>query len=101
MKSGYNVFWSENALIDLKNIIEYLSENWTDKEIKNFAIKLEKRVSIIKQNPQLFPKTAKRKGIRRSVLTKQTVLYYISDNESITFLALFDSRKDPKKFKLK
>jgi plasmid stabilization system protein ParE len=34
MKSGYKLFWSDRALDDLRNIIDYLTETWTQKEIK-------------------------------------------------------------------
>jgi len=43
MKSGYKLVWSESALADLRNIIDYLTENWTQKEIRTFAKKLDKR----------------------------------------------------------
>ncbi len=31
MRSGYKLKWSDRALADLKNIIEYLTENWTQR----------------------------------------------------------------------
>lgn len=37
MRSGYKLFWSDTALNDLQNIINYLTEHWTQKEIKSFA----------------------------------------------------------------
>jgi plasmid stabilization system protein ParE len=99
MKSGYKIFWSEAALSDLQNIIDYLSENWTLKEIQNFAKRLDKRVDLIALNPKLFAKTSKRKNVRRSVLTKHTVIYYESNEATVTILSLFDSRQNPKKLK--
>lgn len=99
MKSGYKIFWSEAALSDLQNIIDYLSENWTSREIQNFAKRLDKRVDLIALNPKLFAKTSKRKNVRRSVLTKHTVIYYESDEATVTILSLFDSRQNPKKLK--
>ncbi len=33
MKSGYKVLWSKQALTDLQNILDYLSENWTQREL--------------------------------------------------------------------
>jgi len=60
MKSGYKIFWSEAALSDLQNIIDYLSENLTSKEIQNFVKRLDKRVDLITLNPKLFAKTSKK-----------------------------------------
>ncbi len=100
MQSGYKLFWSDSALEDLKNIIKYLSEEWTQKEIKRFARKLEKRLDLISTNPRLFPQTAKRNDIRRSVLTKHTVIYYQTTDTVVTIVTLFDPRQNPKKLKL-
>ena len=100
MKSGYKLLWSERALADLQNIINYLAENWTQKEIQNFARRLDKRLDLIAINPALFPKTAKRKNMRRSVLTKQTVIYYQTRENIINIVALFNPRQSPKKLKL-
>ena len=97
MKSGYKLFWSDRALGDLRNIIDYLTENWTQKEIKTFAKKLDKRLEIITINPRLFPQTKKRKNVRRSVLTRQTVIYYETSENIVTVIALFDPRQNPLK----
>ena len=61
MKSGYKLLWSYRALADLQNIISHLTENWTSKEIHNFARRLDKRIDLITTNSGLFPKTTKRK----------------------------------------
>jgi len=100
MKSGYKLFWSVTAIADLKNIIQYLEQNWTEKEINQFAIRLEKRLHIISSNPRLFPETSKRKRVRKSVLTKHTVIYYFVSRNLITIARLFDPRQDPKKLNL-
>ncbi len=95
MRSGYKLLWSDKALADLQNIITYHTENWTTKEIQNFARRLDKRLELIIVNPRLFPKTTKRKEVRKSVLTKHTVIYYV-----VTIVTLFDPRQNPKKLKL-
>lgn len=100
MKSGYKLFWSERALADLGNIIDYLAENWTQTETKTFARNLDKRLVLITWNPKLFPPTSKRKSIRRSVLTGHTVIYYKTEKNIVTIVALFDPRQNPPKLKL-
>jgi plasmid stabilization system protein ParE len=100
MKSGYKLFWTDHALEDLQNILNYLTEKWTQRELRNFAKRLDKRLEIISGNPGLFPKTNRRKDTRRSVLTRHTVIYYAIAGSAITILTLFDSRRNPKKLKL-
>ena len=100
MRSGYKLFWSDRALEDLQNIINYFVENWSQKEIHNFARRLDKRLAIIIISPKLFPTTVKRKNIRRSVLTKHTVIYYELSKNTVNIVALFDPRQNPKKLRL-
>jgi plasmid stabilization system protein ParE len=100
MRSGYKIQWTERATFDLKNIIKYLEYKWTEKEVRNFVRKLDKRLELISINPRLFPKTNKRRNVRRSVLTKHTVIYYETSTEIIRIVTLFDPRQDPKKLKI-
>lgn len=57
MKSGYNILWTPNALNELEKTIEYLEENFSEKEIKKLAQKIEKITVLISQNPYIFPKS--------------------------------------------
>lgn len=100
MQSGYRLFWSDKAVADLENIINYLRKEWTQKEIQKFARKLDRRLNLILVNPRLFPKTGRRKNIRRSVLTKHTVIYYEMKEKELTIVTLFDPRQHPKKLRL-
>ena len=99
MKSGYKLRWSDRATSDLQNIIDYLKYKWTDKEVKNFVRRLDKRLELITINPRLFPNTNKRKSVRRSALTKHTVIYYETSNDLVSIVTLFDPRQDPKKLR--
>lgn len=100
MRSGYRIQWTERATFDLQNIIDYLLYKWTEKEARNFARKLDKRLELISINPRLFPKTNKRRNVRRSVLTKHAVIYYETSTDTIKIVTLFDPRQDPEKLKI-
>jgi plasmid stabilization system protein ParE len=100
MRSGYKLFWSERAEYDLKNIIDYLTTEWSENEVRNFAQRLDKRLELITINPKLFPASKRRKSIRRSVLTRQITIYYHFSIDAVTILTLFDTRISPTKLKL-
>ncbi|MDZ7649698.1 MAG: type II toxin-antitoxin system RelE/ParE family toxin [Cytophagales bacterium] len=100
MRSGYKILWSARASIDLENIINYLLQNWTENEVKNFVRKLDKRLELISINPRLFSKTNKRKNVRRSVLTKHTVIYYETSTDTVKIITLFDPRQESGKLKI-
>ncbi|MGQ9797895.1 MAG: type II toxin-antitoxin system RelE/ParE family toxin [Ignavibacterium sp.] len=75
MKNGYEIFWTQEAVNNLKLIFDYLLTNWSKKEISNFTNELENRLGIIFLYPKLFRKS-KKKNIHISFLTKQITLYY-------------------------
>lgn len=95
MKSGYNISWTSHALNELDAIISYLESNWTEKEIKRFARKLEQTIELISKNPAIFQASSDKADIRRAVILKHLSLYYRTKNKRIEILSLFDNRQDP------
>jgi len=100
MINGYKVIWSQEAYKNLEAIINYFEARWTQHELRKFVVKLEKRIILITQRPQIFPLTHSRGNIRRSVLSKQTTIYYKVRQMSIEIVSLFDTRQDPDKLRL-
>ena len=100
MKSGYKIFWTDHALSELKNTIEYLEDNWTEKELKNFFRELDHIIELISRNPKLFPESISKKDIRKAVVTRFNSLYYRVNNNSIEILSFFSNRQDPSKIKV-
>ncbi len=99
MKSGYKLFWSESAILDLENILGYLLNIWSESVAANFSKKLENRLELLKYSPNIFPLVDKRNTVRKSVLTKHIVIYYEVSGERINILTLFDTRQNPEQLK--
>lgn len=95
----YKILWSEEALSNLEEILDYLNKRWTPKEINRFKNKLIKQLEIISGFPTIFPLSNYHPNLRKAVLSKQTTIFYkIQDN--IIYLAyLFDNRKDIRNIK--
>ena len=100
MKNGYKIVWTNKALANLDTIIQYLTDNWTEKEISQFFRKLDRRIYLISQRPFLYPLTNSRKNVRRSVLTSQLTIYYRTNKQAVEILTLFDNRQNPSKLKV-
>lgn len=100
MRSTHKIIWSDESLKNLDTIIEYLELNWTEKEVKKFLNILDKRIKLISLNPLIFPSKLKNKNIRRSVLSKQTSIFYRISETRIEVLSIFDSRQNPGKLKI-
>lgn len=97
MKNGFKILWSEKAAQDLSDIISYLQNEWSNKEVKSFVRKLDARLELLSYNPRLYPKSPRRKELRRSVLTKQTVVYYKIKMDAVEVVTLFNTSQNPKK----
>ena len=100
MKSGYKILWTDHALSELKNTIEYLEENWTERELKNFSQELDHTIELISKNPELFQISKKKKNVRRAVVARFNNLYYRLNEDSIEILSFFSNRQDPDKIKI-
>jgi plasmid stabilization system protein ParE len=95
MENIYKIIWADEALNNLKGIIDYLENRWTEREIKKFAQLLDKQLILIKNNPYVFVESDKSNGLRKSVLSRQTTIYYRIIDYEIRIITLFDNRQNP------
>lgn len=99
MKSGYNILWTPNSKKELKKTIEYLEQNFSDKEIKKLAQKIENIIELISQNPYIFPKSDNL-DVYKVVILKFNTMYYQVKNENVEILSFFSNRQSPKNRKI-
>lgn len=97
MPNGYEVIWSPRAKTDLENKIEWLLENWSEKEVRQFVRSVDERIALVQTNPKLFPTTRKKSQVRKSVMKYHTTIYYQLRKNTIYILTLFDPRQHPGK----
>ncbi|MFL0064891.1 type II toxin-antitoxin system RelE/ParE family toxin [Tenacibaculum maritimum] len=101
MKSGYKILWTDHAISELKETIEYLETNWTEKELRKFTAKLDHTIELISKMPEIFPESIEKKNIRKAVVEKHNNLYYRINKNTVEIVSLFSSRKNPNKKKYK
>ena len=97
MKNTYKLIWSDEALTNLKSIIDYLESRWTQREIKKFVKLLDQQLKLIQDNPLLFAESDKSNKLRKSVLSRQTTIYYRIVYFEVHIVTLFDNRQNPEK----
>jgi plasmid stabilization system protein ParE len=91
MKNIYRIVWTDEALNNLRSIIEYFEKNWTEREIKKFV----KSLSLLASNPNSFPSINHPKNLRKVVISKQTSIFYQLIENQIRIVSLFDNRRNP------
>jgi plasmid stabilization system protein ParE len=100
MESGYSIRWTDNALQELADTIDYLLINFTEKETGFLANEIERITFLIASNPALFPESGIKKGVRKVVVAKYNTLYYRINNKSVEILSFFSNRQQPGKVTL-
>ncbi|HAH26148.1 MAG TPA: hypothetical protein DCL77_20695 [Prolixibacteraceae bacterium] len=57
------ILWTPQAEKGYDDIINYLAEKWTDREIQNFLIETKQFLDLLSRNPQLLHPSSTRKNI--------------------------------------
>jgi len=93
------IIWSSKARITFFKVLDYLNENWTQKEIIQFSQRTDIAINAIRKNPGIFPASLKNKEIRKAIIDANNAFFYKTDsyNQKIYLLTFFDFRQDPKK----
>ena len=97
MTSGFRILWTENALAELEATIAFLETNWTEKELRNLAIEIEKAIDLLSRNPLLFQPSDLNLTVRRVVVAKKNTLYYRINDNTVEVLSFFSNRQNPNK----
>jgi len=95
--------WSDEAEASFNEIVDDISNKWTQREVDNFIEETDKVINNISQFPFMYAATNKRKNIRRAVIASLTSLIYRvkKRKEQIELILFWDNRKNPKQLKIK
>jgi len=72
---AFKIAWSPEAISDFDKVIDYLSENWTEREIEYFVKETNHVLQLISKNPYLFRGSIK-ENIFEAVVTKHNLLLH-------------------------
>jgi plasmid stabilization system protein ParE len=99
---AYEIKWTILANESHGNIADYLINEWSEKELKNFINAVEEKLQLIAIYPDLFQRTNKRKHIHKVIISKQVILFYRKQKakNAIELLIFWDTRRNPTKLKL-
>jgi plasmid stabilization system protein ParE len=95
------IFWTESAKITFQKIIDWLEEEWSEKEINKFIQRTEEMLSVLKRYPEMCRSSTKRKNVRIGILDKHTqlVYHYKPGKKQIEILLFWSMKQNPAKFK--
>ena len=70
------IVWSGLALKTYISNIEYLKEEWTEAEVRNFITAVEKKIVLLSLQPRMGRITNKKRNVRRTMIHKRIALIY-------------------------
>ena len=86
----YKIQWIDKAIKTAENIVNYLQNKWTEKEVNIFLNDIDKVIALIETKSKLFKASIKRKNVHLALLSKYTFLVYqIRENKKQIILLLF------------
>ena len=94
-----DIFWTPKASHTYFKVLDHLKKAWTENEIQNFINEVNNLLDQIKQNPEMFEESRKKKNIRKGFITKYNTLYYRVKprKKELQLLLFWDNRQDPGK----
>jgi plasmid stabilization system protein ParE len=95
------VLWTATGKKSFDQIILWLKENWSDKEVVRFVTKTEHLINNLELHPETCRPSLKRKNVRIAILDKHTQLIYHYDKKLsiITILLFWGMKQNPSKLK--
>ncbi len=99
--SSYSVFWTDKAQETAIDIVDYLRQEWTEKEVNAFLDEVDRTINAIEIYPKLFRQSAKRKSVHLALINKHTILVYqVRENKKqIALLLFWNAKQNPRKLK--
>lgn len=86
--------WNHLAKEDFYNTIDFLLENWSEREAQNFIDEVYAIINILRKGNVDFQQTDI-PGVRRCALRKQITLFYkTTDKNTIELLRFWNTYKD-------
>lgn len=94
---AFEIVFKKCFIKKLVKVQTYLENEWGDKVAKNFLKKIDSRINMLKQYPNLGAASMRVSGLRGLLITKHNILFYKVENNKIIVLNLYDTRSNQKK----
>lgn len=77
----------------------YLNFRWSQEVANNFLSIFHKATHSISNDPKRFPIFIRKMNIRKCVVTKHNIIYFVEYENVIQILRIYDTRQNPHKLK--
>lgn len=88
------IIWTPQAEKSHTEVIDYLNDEWSEKEVVKFIVRSDKIIRHISHYPMAY-RSAGKEDVREAVITKHNLLLYRMSVRKIYLLYFWDTRKNP------
>jgi len=92
--------YSLRAIEEQIAILEYIVQKFGNSKANEVFQKMNQTLELISKNPEMYPESKRKSGLRKCVFSPQTSIYYRIKAEEIEVITLRPNRIDPTKFKI-
>jgi plasmid stabilization system protein ParE len=98
---GYKIVWTKEALELYLQIIQYLSLNFSEKEVIAFSEKVDKKLALISSYLKMYRASPTLKNVCRTVISRRVELIYRFRpvKKEVELLQFWDTRRNPRNAK--
>ena len=99
----FKIIWTIRAYETFEDNIQYLLDNWSEKELENYKKLVKNKIDLLRIHPELGrPFKNRSMNIRQIVIHRRILLLYkVSDkSQEIKLLLFWNTLKNPRKLKL-
>lgn len=89
------IFWTPLAERTYYDNLVYLEKNWPESVIENFIAEVEKILTLLEVDPEIFRLWEKEIKVRVAPINKHTSLFYHFDKNVVSILLFWNHKRNP------
>lgn len=87
----YKIVWSDESILTLEKIMDYIFEEWGIQTIVDLQLKLDRLIHLLTTNKKLCPKS-KVINVRICVVSEQISMVYKIEHSHLEIVTVIDNR---------
>lgn len=93
------VVWTDHALYEYIQNLEYLDRKWSSSVVERFIKEVDEKLELLISNHFTFPKTGI-KETQKLLVNKHVTLFYVVEGKKIVILHFWNNYQNPKNLSL-
>lgn len=91
------IVFKKRFISNLVKVQTYLEKEWGEKVAMKFLKRIDNRINMLKQYPDLGIASQKVSEVKGLLITKHNMMFFKREENKIIILNLYDTRSNPKK----